>query len=300
MGLVTGLILGQLISGHIWAMPNSAALPSLAEGEKPFRPIFTLDQPLLAGDAGDATPSTARFRLPKSARQGEPLWYILDVTIEVDFNSLAPPGAFSYVSVLTDGHAAAMVGFSREIINGQAAVRWNTRDLLTGSTQGLLFDQSMNLHIANYLQRRGVQPGDNELSLRVEHLSGGAAVSTARLLPGSEIAVGPLGPPALRLQGAVSTNRVRVGDTLTLDYRVTSQGYPAAGVGVRIDTSAPGLINITAPHQVLEWVGGVEKGRQAQLQGMTPGHYEIRVRAQGQTGGTQQLMIPVEVVDAQE
>jgi hypothetical protein len=166
---------------------------------------------LLVHESSGDTVSATGFRLPRKAHQGEPLWYILDVTIQVEFDPLALPDAKSYVSVLTNGYPAALVRFSSETIGEQRGVEWSSRDLFIGRTTGLLFDRSFTLRVANYLQRRGVQPGHNELSLRLEHLSGPGVVTAARLLPGSGVAVGSLGPPALRLQGAVSANRVRAG-----------------------------------------------------------------------------------------
>lgn len=271
-------------------------VPASTANRDPFRDVFTLDQPLLVDDAREIVLDTREFELPADAKQGAGDWYIVDGTVQVE---LAAPisHAVNYVSILTDGFAAAQIEFRTEEIGRRLRVQWSTYELFSGSASGVVLGRSVTLRFRNYLQVAGIRPGTNALSLQLEQ-SAGVLVRSAHLLPGSRIARRRVGPPHLEVEAAVVPSRVSVGENITLTFDINNRGWPARDVGVTVDVSRPGLMTMSAPSRLIGWVYRA-KGRM-HYAALAPGRYVITLRISGKTGGGEIKKFVVFVSDPTE
>lgn len=259
----------------------------------PFRPVFTLGRDLRVDTARSIRLDTLDFDLPDDARQGIEGWYILDVDLDFDLDLSADMNARSYVSVLTDGRAAAQIEFQTETIGDRRVVRWSTLELFSGAVEGIVPANSLKMHYRNYLQNAGVRPGTNALSLQLEHYNG-VVVQSASLRAGSQISHGAPGPPGLGVAASVTPARVRIGDTLALRYGVASRGIPARDVTVDVHSTSPGLIATDVPNRYFEWVSRQEG--MMQFRALAPGKHQLTVDAIGKTGGSATKTMTIEVL----
>jgi len=289
LSLAMALVLALLLPG---ARPATA----IAADGGSFRPAFTLDAPLRVDHGAGHDRASAIFRLPPDAAQGPTSWYVLSVTVALELQPAAPVGSRSYVSVQTNGFAAGQIALVADRVGELPVVRWSSLDLFGGAVEGIVVGRTLTLPFRNYLQIQGVRHDENELALVVEHLGDIAVVSAAQLLPGSGIAAGPLAPPALRLEAAPPDRRIRFGDAFTLEYRVTSRGYPTREISIGARVPGAGLAALEPPDQFIDWVGGAEAVRTLHLRALRPGRHELILTARGVTGGrTPPLIIPIEV-----
>lgn len=158
-------------------------------------PIVVLSRSLtVRALSGRANQVTVRFRLPPDAAQGAQRWFLLDFAIGVVRRVDDPRRATAELSVLTDGHAAALIDLRGATIHGRPAVGWSSYDLVRGPVHGTILGWQATLRIHNYPQARGVRPGANTLTLQLEPFAG-MLLHSASILPGSSIARGDLGPP---------------------------------------------------------------------------------------------------------
>ena len=262
-------------------MPSAWARAPNTEGNTdPFNPIFELTQPLSVSGLGGTVLNSVNFQLPDDASQGADDWYILNLTLEANVGPAAGPGAHNYVSVDTNGYTAAQIKFAPDMVAGQPAIRWSTFELFTGSASGVVLGRSVNISFRNYLQIRGVRPGTNDLTLRLEQPVG-VVVSSVRLLPGSGVYWGEFGPSSLTLDVDSSQTHVEVGDMLSLRYRVSSHGFPVRDAGIAAITSDPGLVSTGPTSRFFEWLG-TEEGR-ISFVALAPGKYTVTVEAGSET-----------------
>lgn len=256
-----------------------------------FTRVFVLNEPLSVTGLGGAVSNSVRYDLPSSARQGGDGWYILDLKLTLVIHPEAPLGAVNYVSVSTNGRAAAQIKFVSDRIAGYPAVRWSTTELFTGSSKGMAFGTSLTLSYSNYLQLEGVRPGENVLTLKLEQLHG-IVVRSVTLEPGSSVSKGRLGPPRLTLDVNGYPRRVKVGQVFTVQYRVTNEGYPARDVGVTATTSGIGLLAVGPASRFHGWLPSEDRGRMAFV-AIAPGDYVVNIRAKGATGGAPQQRLEI-------
>lgn len=263
----------------------------------PFRSVYTLDRPLVVDGPRRVVLDTVEFQLPADAKQGSfgkaGDWYILDVILQIDLKPSDSLNVHNYVSVLTDGQAAAQIEFESYTAGTTPAVRWSTLELFKGSASGIVLGRSVTLHFSNYLQTTGVRPGTNALSLQLEQPRE-AIVQSARLLPGSRIARGSLAPPALKLGATASPGHLHVGETASLRYQISSQGFPARDVSVMVIPSGVGIVPVDMPSRFLGWVA--QKERTIRFLALAPGSYQIAVQVLGRTGGAASVKVPLEVL----
>lgn len=189
----------------------------------------------------------------------------------------------SEVGVLTDHRLVAGIDLIRGEYQGRAAVYWSSGEIFTGPSSGLDLGGKLETHFKNYLQITGVRPGRNLLTLQVVKVLGHGFVRDAELLPGTQIAVSPIGPPSLRVAATLTSPRTRVGSAVVLRYRVESRGWPARRTGLIVSTSSPALSIDGRPSELLGWVSKVQGT--VVLEALSPGRYNITVRASGETGG---------------
>ncbi len=195
-----------------------------ASGEGRFGPVY--ETPRTVAVQGRSLNrlirDTVYFRLPEDAGQGVDAWYSLDVDLEMSLDPSASPEARSYVSVLTDVRAAAQIEFRTVRVGGERYVRWSTGELFTGDSSGLTSGRMLRLRFRNFLQRIGVRPGMNALTLQLEHYNG-VVVTSARMLRGSKIVRGVLGPPRLGVAAEASPSQASVGEVVLL--RMASRAW---------------------------------------------------------------------------
>jgi len=263
------------------------------EAADPFEPVFTLEEPLSVRGMGGVSLNTVSFRLPPRARQGTAGWYVLDLSLQAMVDPSVGMGARNYVSVDTNGRTAAQIKFTTDEVAGQPAVRWSTYELFTGSASGIVFSESVMLPFRNYLQIKGVRPGTNDFTLRLEQPAG-VVVASARLLRGSGVYYGKLGPSHLRLGAFASSARVRVGDILSIRYYVANDGFPARDVGLIASTSGKGLAATGATSRFLGWVPDEDEGVMSFV-ALAPGRYDVVIEARSETGGVHMETINVDV-----
>lgn len=200
----------------------------------------------------------------------------------------------SEVRVLTDGRLVAGIDVIRGLFQGHPAIWWSSGEIFTGPGAGLDLGNTLMLHFKNYLQIQGVQPGKNIFTLQVIRVMGSGAVRDVDLLPGTRIAVTPIGPPSLRVSAAVDAPRARSGAPIVLRYRLSSLGWPVRQTGIIVATSSPALSVSGRPGYPLGWVSRVQGT--VLLTALLPGRYNITVRAQGETGGIASKTITVIVI----
>jgi hypothetical protein len=181
-----------------------------ARSSPAFRTVFYVPGNLAVSSAGARTQKTWRFQVPESARPALGRSYILDARVQLMSASRGTDGATSELGILTDGYEAGMLDVTRDSYNGQPALWWSTYELFTGPAAGLVLGGKAKLHFRNYLQIRGLHVGANTLSLRLTNFHGGA-LRGIRLLRGSRIMYGSMGPASIRPTAALSATHARVG-----------------------------------------------------------------------------------------
>ena len=264
----------------------------------PYGTVFRLDRTLVVYGAGEHTQRSVNFRLSKDAKQAAPGWYIVDALLRVEMSRSVSGRAVGEVDLGSDGRSAGIISFLPDTFGRQSGLWWVTNELFTGFGDGVVLGKSITLHFRNYLQIRGVRPGTNTLNLDLWQFRGNV-IRSAQLPSGTRIGYGSLGPAALDVDTSVSDGKVRVGDTLTLHYRITNHGFPARDVGVVVGSSNPGMIQISSPSRFLGWIS--EKEGTAEFEALAPGRYRLMVRVEGATGtggsgiGSAIRTVPIEV-----
>lgn len=234
------------------------------------------------------------FWLPAGSHQGGSTWYILDAHIRIRFGVQSTKTSVSEVGVAMNGRLVAGIDIIRGAFQGRPAIRWSSGETFTGPSSGLDLGNKLEVHFKNYLQVQGVRPGKNTFTFQVVKIVGNDAVRDAELLPGTRIAVTPLGPPSLRVSAVVDNARVLLGAPLVLHYRVTSVGWPARQTGLIIATTSPALSIDGPPARLLGWASKVQGT--VVLKALVPGRYNITVRAEGETGGIASKTVAIAVV----
>lgn len=277
------LMLGFIAIAVILPLAARANGPA-PEGEAdPFRPIFTLEEPLSVAGMGGTSLNTVNFQLPHNASQGTGKWYIVNLILQARLNPSAGPGARNYVSVDTNGRTAAQIKFAVDEVAGYPAVRWTTYELFTGSARGIVLGESVTLSFRNYLQVEGVRSGTNDFTLRLEQATG-VVVASARLLSGSGVYQGELGPSYVTLDVSPAPRGLRVGDMLSVRYRVANQGFPARDVGLSVMLARPGIAATGPASRFLAWVTDEEEGLMSFVV-LTAGRHTLTMEARSETAG---------------
>jgi len=201
--------------------------------------------------------------------------------------------ARNYVSVDTNGRTAAQIKLIGDEVAGQAVTRWSTYEMFTGSASGVVFGDSIILHFRNYLQIRGIQPGTNSFTLRLEQPVG-VVVPSVRLLPGSGVHRGQLGPSNLAVEVSAPSTRLHVGEMLLPHYRVANRGFPARNVSLVAVSSEPGLLATEPVSRFLPWISRDDEGLMSFV-AIAPGRYTVIVEARSDTGATARDAVDVRV-----
>lgn len=256
-------------------------LQNVAHAADPYRSVVVLRSPLVVQGRSGMTQSTVTFRLPRGAQQAVHGWYILDATVRLELSGKAKTSWGAEVDILTDGSAASEVSLEPGIFGGQRGGWWSSFDLFEGASAGIVVGRTIVLHYRNYLQVHGVRPGENKLSLAVWQF-GGKVITSAELLPGSRLAYGTLAPPLLRLAVSPFPTHMRVGETISLRYAVSSEGFPARDVGTVIAAPPSLMVMGAAPGNFLGWVG--ERDASVHFQALAPGTHRVTIVVRAATG----------------
>jgi len=256
----------------------------------PYRRIFVLKHSMALREEGGRMGSrfgarvlagAVAIRLPENASEPSRGWYVLNAAVRLTLNRPFQRTGSIELEFLTDGHSAGYIEVHQENIDGQPAVRWAQYELLTGGTSGIAVGSSVTLHFRNYLQYAGVHPGVNVLGVQAWQFGAGG-VRSAKLLSGSWVGYGILGPPKLQATVAARRERVHVGDALPLHYSIRNRGFPGRDVGMAVGTSGIGITVTSTPSRLWGWI--IRADGTIWLRALAPGKYRVSLVVGGATG----------------
>jgi hypothetical protein len=173
-----------------------------------------------------------RFRVPAGARHGSTSWYLLHLDVELTLAPSTRQGAVQ-ASGLVNGFAACQINYTVTRARGAVRVATNQFDLVDGVKRSTTFGRLVEGQQTNYLQRRAVRAGTNDLAIQVQQY-GHARVQQIRILPHTAILVSPLAPAKLHLQVATSSQTINPGSEFTVKTTLSARGgRPAKQVRLR-------------------------------------------------------------------
>jgi hypothetical protein len=187
------------------------------------------------------------FEAPTSTPPGNKRWYLGRLRFAIEFAPSSGPGLV-YLSLLTNDRAAILVKFKAKRRGGRLRVLWNTVDLLHGRRDHATSSPRITGEALNFLQDRGLRPGPNTLTFRIERY-GRARVRAATVLEDSGVLSSRRGPAHLTLQVPVRDRRIGVGDEFSLPYVVRSTGDrqpEQVSIAVQYDERALTAVGATA------------------------------------------------------
>ncbi len=189
---------------------------------------ITLDSPV-----GEKTIELG-FELPADAKQGPETWYVMRLDYSIRVSSSSGIGAM-YLSGLTNGYASAQIETWTEATkDGGLMTKWSTVDLLDGYREYSSEVGEVQGTFLNYMQTKGIRPGSNTLTFKVE-TAGDIGVENVTILKSSGIQLTDESPPRLKLSVQAPPGPVRIGDTIWVAYTLSNEGdYPAKEVVVRV------------------------------------------------------------------
>jgi hypothetical protein len=169
--------------------------------------------------------------LPERAAQGRGGWYVLRLHVEVAVER--PTRSVAYLSAATNGFTAAQIEIQAVRRAGRLVTSTSSLGLLRGLVRQTIRQRVFRLRFANYLQRRGVRGGRNELTVRIDSPAASRALAV-RVLPDTGIDRTATPPPSLSLRVSWPTRESpRVGKPFTVGWSLTDRSRLAAlDVGV--------------------------------------------------------------------
>lgn len=283
-----------------------ACLPSAADAAS--APIVTgshgsvtLDQ--IAGGNSSFTSEhriearSYEFHFPPHAAQGPDIWYLIRLDVSIVFASGAESGSV-LVSGFTDDQAAAQVEFypGRDK-RGRPVVRWDSIDLIRGSSAGRRHGEEARVHYVNYLQFKGVRPGSSTLTFQVERF-GGARTSEVRIGPSSGVYATPAGPVELKLSADFPDEGVlAVGEPAQLEVDVANKSPRVAeNVTVTVRPQSSHLFIDGLAQRTIERIDGAATTHFT-IGRTRPGRLRVKVLAAAPNGSEALAVIESEVTD---
>lgn len=128
------------------------------------------------------------FQLASNARQGGKSWWIVDFYAHVEVKRLATP-TLTYLSFMTNGRTAVQVKVEIPERGDSRPTTWSFYGIVSGTKSGQSRSGGIDIHVQNYLQLAGVQPGTNAWSVSLEHF-GGPNKTSVHILPTTKLMYG--------------------------------------------------------------------------------------------------------------
>lgn len=243
---------GPLIGGH----PGTWTVADLAGSLPP-----------MTGRSGSRT---LAYSLPRGTVQGRPLWYLVRLDAAVDL----PAADGSYLlSVDTDGYTCLQVEYA---VRGGVTTT-DSLDLVAGRRLSRTTGPASSVHLQNYLQLHGVQPGRNTWTVTWETLSGPGARSVT-VSPGSGVSATAVRPDELGLQVVRSPVTVVLGRDADLPFRLVRRGgRPDRPVTVQLQHAGGGLPATGASSRRLPGIGSGSSGA-FRVHAAAIGRYTVGIR----------------------
>jgi hypothetical protein len=257
--------------GDADALPESLRFPRSAVGEtqvQAFVPVPPVGEqaPVLAR-TGEAR--HWQVQLPADVHQGPDTWWLFRVRLGLERVSAAP-GQF-VVTAATNGHAAVRVKVTVEAGGLHA-----TGGGLVGQANGQA-PRRLAFAVENYVQVRGLKPGANDVSVRIDGPKGQTvAPFTAVLAAGSGLGMTAVGPNETGIRTMRGQLSVRSGRQTSVPYELVRRGgRPDRPVRLFVQASSRN-IRISEPIRDFARLDGGKKGRFT-VTGSVPGRYSILV-----------------------
>ncbi len=165
------------------------------------------------------------FQLPPDAKQGPEDWYSLDLDLEL----LAPRtdrDRLIYVTGSTNGRASVQIKVKVPQRGSARPTEWSAFGLIDGLTRGASSANRFEISARNYLQFKGVRPGENRLEIGIEQY-GELAQDRVRIFKSSRITGGMPGPARVSVRANTLSITIR-DDRVTVPVTVTNRGGRAA------------------------------------------------------------------------
>jgi hypothetical protein len=218
-------------------------------------------------------------------------WYVIRLHFAIAFAHPTSAGS-AYVSGLANGWAGAQIKFWRKGSRATSPIAWNSLDLIRGEIERQSRSRRIEIDYRNYLPYRGVRPGANRLTFRLERF-GKLKVKQFRVFSDSGILVTRHSPPMLTLRGETTSHRLAPGEPFELKYLVRNQGDRDARdviVGVEVPTTTP----LRILGEATEEFRRVRRRAQGtfRLKARRAGRFPIRLFA---TGSANSTVAPVNV-----
>lgn len=163
-----------------------------------------------------------RYHLPEGASQGPHVWYRLRLDLLVRLRTAIPSRALTYISAATAGWTCAQFKLSTYESGSRRGVTWSSFDLVRGARDGAADGTTVRLSMDNYLQNKGVRPGQSDLTLRLEELQG-RLLREVEVLGTTAILQTTDSPYPLKVTLRSLRSVVRVGDEFTVKVALSTE-----------------------------------------------------------------------------
>lgn len=236
----------------------------------------------------------ARYRLPAAAKQGEDRWYLLRLHSTLHLAEDTGAG-FVYVSAETNGRTAAQNRFEVFIANSEPVIHWDTVDIINGPQHFFSIGTHVDTIFVNYLQRSGVIPGMNALTVSVETI-GDARVEQVVVGDDSGIARTPLSPPRVTMEAVGPEHGVGLGDTFRVHVRLAdSGGYSSRDVNLSMRYPRDAL-RVQGSERWYFPTLGSGAAAEVTFEVLRAGHHDVEFAVKSGSGGapTAKLLVRVD------
>ncbi len=173
---------------------------------------------------------TVKYVLPQNASQGTENWYLIKLNFIIEFSGNSTDG-YAYVSASTNNWSSALIKFEvKRNHNNSLLINWSEIDLL-GVSKYSSSSPKINISFANYIPYKGISPGINTLTFKLEQQ--GAKIKKLEILPTSGIEFTSRSPPNLTLNVKIPEDSIREGDSFIINFTLKNVGnYEAKKVKV--------------------------------------------------------------------
>jgi hypothetical protein len=224
----------------------------------------------------------ARYRLPADAVQGRDMWYLIRLKFRLVVASRSGEGRI-YVSAATgrpsDVRTSAQLRFDVARRNEQVHVTSDSLGLVSGHRVEKSSARVRNVDFVNYIPYAGVRPGENVMTVRLEHY-GRAAVDRLVLDERTGIELSRFPPQRLSIEARPQHAEVVRGESVTIHVGIRNDGRP----------SQEGQLEVVHPERVLDVTGpnpvrlsvvrpGAKRQQRIVLRAREPGTHSVTVRA---------------------
>jgi hypothetical protein len=216
---------------------------------------------------------------PRGAHQGPSSWYLIHLHFRISISPESGSGRI-YIVASTNDRPAAMIRFDTTANPAGVRVRSTDLGLVSGARSATGLPLVVESRFENFLEYKGVRPGRNTLTFKVEQYDG-ARIRSVRVFDDSGVEFSRLGPATLRLEPLLSRRAIEVGSTFDVGFRVHNDGdRPSVGGTVAI-AAADGL----RPRGPRTWqLGRIQPQRDERgkltLEARRPGRFDVTLTSQ--------------------